>query len=230
MDIGKSFSFVFEDEEWVAKFLVAIGILLAGAVLFFLIIPPILAAILLSGYGVEITRRVIKGKTPVLPEWTDWGQLFLDGLLVTIIGVVYALPIIILGICLGIPIGIAGEESAVAVAFGLILDCLNFLWAIVMSFLLPAAIAFFVKEGDLAAAFRFGEIWSFVRGNLNTYLVTAIMIWAVGLMAGLGFLVCLIGWLVAIPYAEFVTGYLYGQAFLESSGQKPQVAAEADPA
>lgn len=230
MDIGKAFGFVFEDEEWVAKFLVAIGILLAGAVLFFLIIPPILAAILLSGYGVEITRRVIKGRTPVLPEWNDWGQLFLDGLLVTIIGIVYALPIIIVGLCLGAPIGIAGEESAAAAAFGSILGCLNFMWAIVMSFLLPAAIAFYVKEGELAAAFRFGEIWSFVRGNLNIYLITAIMAWVAGLLAGLGFLVCLIGLLVTIPYAEFVTGYLYGQAFLESSGQKAQATPGADPA
>ena len=44
MDIGKAFTFVFEDDDWVVKVLIGIGILVAGIVLSWLVIPAILAA------------------------------------------------------------------------------------------------------------------------------------------------------------------------------------------
>jgi hypothetical protein len=229
MDIGKSFGFVFEDDQWVTKLLIAAGITLLGTILFFLVIPPILAAIVLNGYGLWIVRRVIRGESPVLPDWDDWGQLFVDGLMVAIIELVYALPIIAASVCLGTPLGILSENSdAAASVLGSALGCFNLLWAIVMSFLLPAAIAFYAKAGDLGAAFRFGEILSWVRDNFATYLVTAVMAWVASLIGGLGFLVCGVGWLLTIPYAEFVTSHLYGQAFLEASGTPPQAVVEGD--
>ena len=80
MDIGKAFTFVFEDDDWVVKVLIAMGIVVAGVVLFWLVIPAILAALLLGGYSLEITRRVIRGDATVLPAWDDWGQLLIDRL------------------------------------------------------------------------------------------------------------------------------------------------------
>lgn len=227
MDIGKAFSFVFEDEEWIVKVLIAMGILLGGVLLSWLIIPAFLAYLLLAGYGVEITRRVLRGESRVLPVWDNWGQLFTDGLYIAIIGIVYALPIIILSICLGTPIGILAEDSEAASSMlGTVLGCLNFLWGIVMSLFLPAAIAFYVKEGSLAAAFRFGDVYAWVRDHFSTYLIVAVMAWAASIIGGLGFLVCGIGWLFTIPYSGFVTSHLYGQGYLAASGQTPQAVVE----
>ena len=226
MDVGKAFSFVFEDEEWVTKTLIAAGILFAGVLLSWLVIPAILAGILLSGYGLEITRRVIRGESKVLPAWNNWGALLTDGLMVAVIGIVYALPIIVLSFCLGTPIGIlADQNEAASSVFSSFLGCLNFLWAIVMSFLLPAAIAFYAKEGNLGAAFRFGDILKWVRDHFTTYLITAVIAWVASIVSGLGLLVCLVGILFTAPYATFVTSYLYGQAFAYASGQPAQVVA-----
>ena len=231
MDIGKAFGFVFEDDQWVTKLLIAAAITLLGTVLFFLIIPPILAAILLNGYGLWIVRRVIRGESPVLPDWDDWGQLFIDGLMVAIIELVYALPIIAASVCLGTPLGALAENSdAAASVLGSLLGCTNLLWGIVMSFLLPGAIAFYAKSGDLGAAFRFGEIFQLIRDNFTTYLITVIMTWVAGFIGALGFLLCGVGWLVTLPYAEIVTGHLYGQAFVEASGGSPQAVVEGDAA
>jgi hypothetical protein len=59
MDIGKSFTFVFEDQDWIVKILIAGAILLVGILFsWLLLIPLILALALLGGYGVEIMRRV----------------------------------------------------------------------------------------------------------------------------------------------------------------------------
>lgn len=225
MDIGKSFAFVFEDKDWIVKILIAAAIVLVGSLLGVLVIPAIIAGVLVSGYGVEITRRVIRGTLDGLPEWDDWGALFKDGLMVLIIGLVYALPIIIVSMCLGIPIGAFSEDaSELSSVLWFFLSCLSFLYTIAMSIVLPAAIATYADEDDLGAAFRFGEIFGLVRDNLSTYLITFVMSWVAGLIGFLGIVLCGIGWLFTAPYSEMIIGHLYGQAYLQAKGQALQPA------
>jgi hypothetical protein len=224
MDIGKSFAFVFEDENWIVKILIGAAILLVGILFsWLLLIPLILAFALLSGYGVEITRRVMRGEVSKLPEWNNWGELMVDGLKVLVIGIVYAIPIIVVSICLGIPSGILNQDNnAWGGLFSALLSCLNLIWAIVLSLLLPAAIAKYVAANDLGAAFRFGEVIALVRDNFTTYLLTFLMSWVAQLIGQLGSIVCGIGWFATVPYSFMVIGHLYGQAYVTSTGQKPQ--------
>lgn len=234
MDIGKAFSFVFEDKDWVVKILIAIGILVAGFVLSWLLIPAIVAGIVLNGYALEITRRVIRGDATVLPPWEAWGQIFVDGLMVAIITFVYALPIIILSLCLGVPAQWVAEGSATSISaretisifMSSSLGCFGLLWGIVMSLMVPAAIARYAVSSNLADAFQLGEVFALVRNNLGTYLLTAVMVWATGIMAGLGLLVCFVGVLFTAVYSQLVNGHLYGQAYLEATSQAPQAVAE----
>jgi hypothetical protein len=225
MDIGKSFGFVFEDDRWITKILIAAAILAVGWVFVWLAgIPLLLAFLLLAGYQMEITRRVIRGVTPVLPEWDDWGKLLAEGVKFAVIGLVYALPAIIVSICLGVPVSLVGKDASgdpnwVSWVFGGPLACLSILWGIVVALVLPAAVAFYVVHDDLAAAFRFGEVVRFAYKNLTTYILTAVMSWVAGLIGGLGTWVCLVGWLATYPYSIMVTGHLYGQAYVEASGQ-----------
>lgn len=221
MDIGKAFTFVFEDEQWISKLLIAAAILLLGiAFSWVLLIPLILAAALLSGYMVAIIRGVIAGDLDSLPEWDNWGDLLVDGIKFWVISVVYALPIIVVGLCLGVPTGILAEEAEGLSAFlSLILGCFNFLYGIALSLVLPAATAFWVANDDLGAAFRFGDVFAFLRENLATYLVTFLASWLASLIGGLGIWVCGVGLLVTAPYAYMVTGHLYGQAYAESTSQ-----------
>lgn len=223
MDIGKAFSFVFEDDRWITKILIAAAILAVGWVFCWLLgVPLLLAFLLLAGYQVEITRRVIRGVTPVLPEWDDWGKLLVEGIKFAVIGLVYALPAIVVSICLGVPLSLWGENGNgdatwANVVFGLPMTGMNILWGIFTALVLPAAVAFYVVNDDLAAAFRFGEVVRFAFKNLKTYILTAIMGWVAGLIGGLGAWLCLIGWLATYPYSIMVTGHLYGQAYLEAT-------------
>lgn len=225
MDIGKSFTFVFEDEDWIAKILIAAAILLIGILFSWVLLIPLIAALaLLGGYGIEIMRRVMRGQSQLLPEWDNWGELIADGLKVLVIGIVYALPFIIISACLGVPIGLIGEQGsdaagAIGGLLGLALSCFNILWGIVLSIVLPAAIAFWIADNDLGAAFRFGKVFTFVRDNLTTYLITFLISWVASLIGQLGALVCGIGWLVTVPYSWLVTAHLYGQAYVQAAGQ-----------
>jgi hypothetical protein len=232
MDIGKSFGYVFDDDRWITKILIAAAILALGILFsWMLLIPLILAGFLLGGYGIEITRRVLQGSTPVLPEWDNWGDLLVDGLKAWVIGLIYALPMIIVSVCLSIPIGIASEDAQeVSSVFSAFMSCLNFLWGIVMGLLLPAAIASFVAEGEVSAAFRFGDVFNLVRHNFGTYVLVLVIGWVASIIGGLGLLACGVGFLVTAPYAGWITAHLRGQAYLVAKGQAQQLAPEGEAA
>ena len=145
--------------------------------------------------------------------------------MVLIISVVYALPLIIVSVCLGIPAGIFAEDAeALSSLFSLALGCFSFLYAIAISIVLPAAVAFYAAEDDLGAAFRFGEVFALVRENVATYLVTFVLSWVANFIGSLGSIVCVIGALVTVPYSFMVIGHLYGQAYVTAQGQPPQPA------
>jgi len=223
MDIGKAFGFVFEDGRWVTKLLIAAGILLAGTVLSFLIVPGILAVALLGGYMLEIARRVMNGTSPILPEWEKWEALIVDGLKVLVILLVFFLPSIIIGLCLGVPSGFMTDSQGNWHGFGVFLNsvsgCLSFLWSIVVALLVPAAIGKFAADGQLSSAFRFGDVIALVRKNLGTYVVVAVLSWAIVVVASMvGGLLCGIGLFVTMPFAYMVIGHLYGQAYRQASG------------
>ncbi len=225
MDIVRSFTFVFEDKDWVAKLLIAAGILLVGSLFAWLLLIPLIAAIaLLTGYSLEITRRVIHGHPQPLPEWDNWGGLLTDGLKGLAIVLVYFLPLILLSLCLGVPTVLFNSDSSlslqqVGTLLGLFTSCLDFLWIIAASLLLPVAFGFYVAEGEIRAAFSFGRVWAFFRDHISIYLITLLMSWVAAVIGDLGSLVCGLGWFVTMPYSWMVTGHLYGQAYLEAGGQ-----------
>jgi hypothetical protein len=218
MDIGKAIGFVFEDQDWISK--VLIGALITF--LSFLILP----AFLLFGYSLEITKRVLRGDPQPLPPWTELGDLFVKGVMVVIIGIVYALPIIIINVC-ATPIWIIADNSrnvgtaetlSGLASFGV--GCLSFLWAIVMSIVLPAALARFADTGELRDAFQFGDILRFVQDNLGTYIVVFLVIWVASLIAGvIGAVACGIGLFFTQPILYMFMGHLYGQAYLKAQGE-----------
>jgi len=224
MDIGKSFTFVFEDEAWLTKILIMAAILFLGVFFSWLVlIPAIVATALINGYMVEIIRNVLRGQLDELPEWENWGDLIVDGLKVIVIQIVYALPAIVVGMCLSIATTAAGNSGDGFVVFlSVVMGCLILLWAIVVSILLPAATAIFAATNDLAAAFRFGEVFALVRDNLSTYLITFIMSWVASFIGGLGSIVCGVGVFFTGPYGYMVTGHLYGQAYRMSTVRTSQ--------
>ena len=227
MDIGKSISFVFDDERWVGK----IGIGALVALLSFLIIPiP-----LLVGYATGITRNVKNGDATPLPEWDDWGQLFKDGLSIIVAQIVYTLPFWLLMCIAGIAtigFGSLSEISEDAMAAGMmttfgLVGCLGFLFAIALLFLSPAIVVQYVRTNELGATFRFGEVIGIARDNIGNilivFLVTLGLNFVLSLVLGILNIIpiagqCL-GLIIAIaagPYLMAVTGHLYGQIAAES--------------
>lgn len=207
MDLGKSLTYMFEDEKWVNKVVV-------GAVINMIPILNFASA----GYMLATIRNVANNIIPPLPTWDDFGDCFIKGLVLTIIGVIYALPLIILSCC---PIGalflpaFSQTEEVSAALGGLsilvwsLFALLAFLYALVYTFVMPAVMLHYASAEDFSAAFRFGRIFDFIRDNINSYLKAWLYVLVVGIVIGLGeFIVGLIlGW---IPICGWFITWIIG--------------------
>lgn len=236
MDIGKSLTYITEDERWISKLIIA---LIVG--FFFFLIFPIF---FLIGYAIAITRNVKDGVEKPLPEWEDWGKLFMDGLYVFVAQFVYTLPFLII-MCLGMlatgGLGAVADSGASEDAIlalmsttGLIIGCLGFIWIIALVFISPAIIIQYVlKHDDFGSCFRFGEVLGIARDSiadiLIVMLVTIGISFGVNIVAGVLALIPCIGWIAAFliflamsPYLTAVTGHLYGQIATKYVGGKEE--------
>src|SRR5690349_10621377 len=145
MDIGKAFSYVFEDERWIGK------VLIGGLLIW---IPIVNFAVF--GYMVKVARNVAQRNPRPLPEWGgEFGDHFMRGLYVFVIYLVYLLPIFILEglfFCVtgGIAAGSQRGDGAAAGLIGLCLFPLILVLALALSFVLYAAIARYVATDSLS--------------------------------------------------------------------------------
>lgn len=216
MDIGSAFTYMFDDEDWIKKLAIGGGIIFAA-----IILSPVIIGLLLflpvSGYMIEVLKNVRDGSPRPLPDWSDFGGLFKTGLFVTLIGIVYYIPVILLS-C-----GSAGaqmipqmanmdQDAAGMIAFvAVCLNCVQFLVSIAVGLMIPAALIRYAQYETFGSAFQIGEIFSFISANLGDYIVVFLLTWVAGLLAGFGLILCLIGVFFTVFWSYLVAGNLYGQ-------------------
>lgn len=218
MEFGRAFSYIQEDSDWLKK----VGI--AG--LIFMI--PLLGPITVTGWGLELTRRVIRHEPEVLPDWTNFSDFIMLGLKAWAIGFVLNLPGVLISICQGTFNALATnpdllqnmDSSAVSAltagvgVIGICCGCLGFILNLAATFILPAALGnMMANNGELGAAFRFNEIIALVRAAVGPYLMTLLGTIVVGIIAPFGLLACIIGIFPLLAWGVTVTSHLYGQAY-----------------
>jgi hypothetical protein len=215
MEFGRAFSFAFDDKDWVKK----IGI--AGL----LLIIPILGFLVVAGWALEITRRVIQRDPEPLPDWSNFGDYIVKGLMMWVVGFVYALPIILVSACQQgslIFMQEGGDDTVMTAisALSICFSCVIFIYSIFMGFVLPAAYAKLAATGQIGAAFRFGEVFGLVRSAPAAYLIVLLGGIVAGVIGSLGLILCVIGVVFTYAYAYVIMAHLWGQAYnVATSGQ-----------
>lgn len=216
MDFGLPFSYPFQDQAWFKK-LVIPGLIA---------LIPIVGWFYLLGWGLEITRQIIKHEPVVIPE-TDFGKFLLRGLKAWVISIVYAIPSIIFQIPNMISSFMAQSASsdngsgAAFSALAIITICtsiLNVVYSLLLVFVLPAAYALFLNNNEeIGAGFRLGEIFGLLKKAPVAYLLVWIGSIIAGVISGLGVIACFVGLLLTIPYSILIMSHFYGQAYLEAT-------------
>jgi hypothetical protein len=229
MDIGRSISYITEDERWTTKLGIYTLVFLAAM---FLVIPlP-----LLLGYQIGIMRRVMAGDKRPLPEWDDFGTLFMDGLMVMIALLVYTAPLWLL-LCIGtgvsvIPAFSGGNEDvmgalvAVLLASWGVILCLLMLLSLGLFFIAPAVMVQYARTSELGSTFRLGEIMAIIRKHLVNIILVAVVNFVgnliiQGISFAVSFTICL-PFIIAPLGSVFllaVTAHLYGQIGAMESGK-----------
>ncbi len=214
MDIGSAFTFMFDDADWIKK------ILIGGAIVFgALLLSPILVGLVLFfpllGYMLEVLKNVRQGQPTPLPEWSDFGALFMTGLMVFIISLVYNIPALIfagIGVVANIVAASGGGDTAEVLGIvSACLSCVQIVLSLLAYFLLPAGLIRYARYETLGSAFQFGEIFSFISGNLGDYIITVVVAWVAALISMLGIILCGIGVFFTYFWGMLVTGNLFGQ-------------------
>ena len=213
MKFADAFTFVFQDPDWFKKIIIPglIGVLI-----------PIIGQIFLLGWALKVTLNVIRNNPSPLPDM-EFGADLGRGFKAWVVGLIYAIPMLIFYLpilILGLVAGESGEQSmgfVVAIA-GICFGFLMLLYGIVMGLMLPAAYAKVAVEDSIGAGLAFGEIFKMVKNNLVPYLLVLVGTLAASFIASLGSIACGIGILVTVPYSFAIMGHFYGQGYLEAKG------------
>jgi hypothetical protein len=236
------FRFPFQGQGWQTRFLI-------GVVLVFVsFIIPIIPLIFVGGYILEVMRRAAKGEELVLPEWTDWGKLGVDGLKSALISLIFLLPgtiVLVVGLAFYIysilsmnGIALYGGDSNKFIAIMLIGFSIFFISLFVGPILfvlggipLPVASANMASEGKLAAAFRIRQWWPALWHNKLGYFIAfavflglAAILYFTSMMVSMTFICCWLIPLLIAPagfYLALVYAALFGETFRQSIEPEP---------
>jgi hypothetical protein len=211
MNFGKSFTYMFEDTNWVSKYLIGIVISLV----------PILN-FAWAGYGIGIMRNMARGMDKPLPSWDNLGEKFKDGLIIFAATFIYLLPAIIVLVIGGIATAAMGDNSTLGVVW-VVVGCCAGVYMLAFSFLSPALMIHYARTNSFGALFQVGEVIKLATKNIGEYL----MAWVTGLIAGailsviapVLMVLCVVPFLLGVAWVMSVTYYAYGQVGLTTIAQ-----------
>ncbi len=236
MDIGKSFTFQFDDKRWLNKL---------GLAAVITAVPFLNFAF--SGYLVELVRNVEHQVAEPLPEWDDLARKLVDGIFLVAATLIYALPGLLL-FCLPITLTVAsgilsGNERFQDAARSLVAGseflffcflCVFLVYLLALSVVHPAITIMYSREGTFASCFKVREILAMIQHGGSKFftawvgyvVATLIVGFVVGLLGALtGWIPCL-GWPLSVVvalgsavYIGTVYAHLFGQFALARSGQ-----------
>ena len=223
MEIGKAITFIPDDEDWLSKIAIAGGIVFASTII------PLIPLIFVVGYQVAVAKNVMNREEKPLPEWQEWGQLFMDGLVVWVAQFVYAIPVALLTVCVVLTsIALSDSNSGAALAGTIVFSCLLILFAIALVFIMPALYIQYIRYGDFGPMFKFGEVIGLVRENFVDILLTvivsivgAIAIGVVSIIRVITLCGPIIAYAVGSAWLMISLAYLYGQIADKYSSEQP---------
>jgi hypothetical protein len=186
-----------------------IGRVIIGGVLGFLSVL-VLPAFVLLGYLVRVLETTVDGSEDP-PEFVDWGDLLVTGVVGTVITLAYTVvPIVgyvlLVVVLVGTGGAVGGDLGALAGVAGLLATLAFIPVVLVVYYAVPAALTAYAAHGEIGAAFDLAAL----KPTLFSpeYLVAVLMplVVAVVLWIATGLLAITILGLLLVPFLQF-----YGQ-------------------
>ena len=216
-DFGRALTFVKGDPRWIAK--LAIGSLVSLSGLLLIGLP------LLPGYYVRLIRRSAAGEAHALPEWNNWGELFIDGLkvmaMVAVHFVVVGLPLSAAIFAVTRVLPLEGETPGAPPPVLAVLALYAVLGAFLfpLAFYTPSAQIRYAMTGSLRESLNVRANLGFVRDNVANYVLSLVFMVA-NTLSQFGVFACCVGLLPATLWAYGCLCYALGQTIRLSEAQR----------
>ena len=193
----------FQDKQWPAKIAI-------GGVVFAV---PVLSCCAM-GYILNVAKNALRKKEErLLPEWSNWGKLFTDGILYCVIAAAYMLvPFLIFMVGAAV-----GGSCPLGWIFGAFVTFLAAVAALGAGFILPMAVCSFAATDDFKSAFAWKAMQEKIRSTAKDYAVTYLI--GIGLFIA-GYIVSfvlgliIIGWIL-MPFLFFYLDLVIMRMFAE---------------
>lgn len=243
MDIMQAITFLPEEDRWIEKLAIGVGVVLVSSVLSFILVG-ILGFFILAGYSIRLLQNVRDGRQPILPEWDDWGGDLSRGFKYVVVGLVWGLGIFLLFIPAMFGAAISDSNSGFVQFIGASIMavgfCLTVLYGIFVVLVQPGFTIAFAEDERIHSGLEFSRIWGWTRANLGQVIIVAIAVligeFVISMLAGIaGVILCGIGLLVTIPLSMVVIYifqfHLFGQLAREfpMDGSQPTEAVPPTP-
>lgn len=183
--------------DWINRILIG-GLLTMFS---FLIIP----ILIVYGYLLRVLKASYDGQEEP-PAWGDWGTLLVKGFVAWLISIAYSIPLILFAVLM-IPIigvgAIQDDIGAVAVGTGIIWLLGTVVLALLIAYVLPAALTAYARADQVGAAFDFASIKDIAF--TGEYFIAVVMALVVSIVVGIItsiLSVTLIG-LILVPFIGF---------------------------
>jgi len=203
MDLGRAFGYPMQDKNWIVKILIGTVVTIIPFVNFIGI-----------GYQLRVMRDIMSGKEDAMPEWDNWGDDFIKGLIVIGGAVLYFLPMILLSFCTNIISAVLDDET-ISTLISCCMALPSLVYYVVVGLMLVGAVTRYAVTGDFSDAFlNFGGRFAELRGNIGNAAMLLLFSFIVGIVVGIGFLltfwICGLGFLF-IWFSNMVNAHLAAQ-------------------
>jgi len=172
IDLEKAARFPTADSDWKRKVLIG-GLLNIVPIINFLAI----------GYAYVVFRKALERGSIDLPEWEDWAKLFLQGLMLFVIALIYNIASLILF---------------------LIHPMIGLLAAIAVALVFPAAMAQYAVKENFADAFQLKLIWDRIQQNKSDYILAWLIMVGVLIVLMIIGMIPVLGWIISSIVAFYV--------------------------
>lgn len=208
MDFGKAFSFITEDTNWFKKIAIGALLVLTG-----------IGGIALTGWMIELVRRVVNKESEPLPDWSKLGEYIVSGLKIMVVVLVWLIPMMILiGIMVGGQALVAqqlNEQDAATIILivTLCFSTLIFIYTFVIALLYGPLFGLMGEGVPLGKLLNPASSFRLLKKNFGGYLLAMIVGSLIAsFLASIGTIACGIGAFFGSAYGTAVMGHLLGQA------------------
>jgi len=223
IDLGKSISFIFDDNEWVTKIGILFLVNLAFGVLAVILIGFVFLAAQF-GWTVEMLRNMQAGDETPMPGWSNFAEKITLGASPLGAGIVYSLIPGILSCVLFLPAMLAsGVNENAGGVLGAGVTCLlvplMIVYAIAAGLFFTLGTMGYSRSENIGEYFKFASMWDTVQrnGSLTVRFIVFSVIVNVGISA-LGSTG--IGGIVGAAFGPPILTHLLGQYSVALDGGK----------